>query len=131
MNKWTILDLAKPLFKPIPQSDAADVEENIEFWIKNKRQGMLDAFCVPNAKAKTGYSFISASDLDETVLVEITILKTPVKFWVTNFHMSKGSLDPLWFKVYRTSITYQINPAFPVLEFESFAKIKRELKSCL
>jgi|GEM_PF-4736230 hypothetical protein len=85
-----------PEFSPLPKTDAANVIENIQYWIKNEKQDRLQNFCRPN-DSEIGYRFVRDEDFLETIEAEHTILRRKVKIVFTRYAETKDHFCPLYF----------------------------------
>lgn len=85
-----------PEFSPLPKTDAANVIENIQHWIKNHKKDRLQDFCRPN-DSEIGYRFVRDEDFLETKEVEQTILRRKVKIVFTRYAHTTDHFCPLYF----------------------------------
>lgn len=103
--------LKAPPFKPLPPStDAADVPENIDHWIKTKQYDKLEHYtrlCSKNDyRGYRGRRFITAADLKEIIITEQVVLGvTLICEWVREYTVAgTRGFDPLCFREWYTSI---------------------------
>lgn len=102
MNSSKILVF--PTFKPIPKTQLANVQENIENWKKRGCTDMLETFCRPDCSIPSGYRFVTCSDLVESITTTQTIKKIPFEITYTRRLQTKDRLCPLYFSEYHTEI---------------------------
>lgn len=119
--------LQVPEFSKLPQTNAADVEENIVNWIEKGNRHAIDTFLIPDTKRPNGYRFICDTDLTEIRTVDQTISKVPMSVKYTRkAHRTNVSFYPLWFSEWYVDAVVTIgNESF---EFESDAQLKRKIK---
>lgn len=121
------MKLKEPIFKDVPKTDAANVNDNIDNWISRGMNQMIEKFLRPYEQGYKGYRFINSSDLTETVEVEEKY-KGVCFFMVYERHYKPyGSLDPLYFVHCHTRVKYKMNgKEYP---FESKVEIERRIKT--
>lgn len=121
-NKLLII----PTFQSIPQSTAANVEENIIHWIKKGDVDKLNTFCRPCTRSKTGYRFINSDDLIEIITTQQTIQGIDFNIrWTRTLHTT-DHFCPLWFSErYLKCILFHKDISF---EFKSDNHLKKKIK---
>ena len=120
-----------PEFKNPPQSNLADVEENIKNWIERNQVEKIKTFLRPYAKSKYGYRFVTSDELEETIETTQKILGVEVNLIFTRrYHASNRSFCPLYYTEWNTSIFYYIDgKRTEGEEWVSDAQLKRFIKS--
>jgi len=118
-----------PEFKSIPPfTDAANVEENIHFWIKENKQDNINNYLIADDSRLHGYRFISSYDLTDTVVVKQAIHKVDITVTYNRFYYCPDHLCPLDFSEMRTDITISF-PNNETFEYCSDADLKRKIKT--
>lgn len=121
--------LKQPEFKPIPPFiDAANVEENIKFWIEKEKQDKIKNYLIPDKSRPNGYRFVNSYDLTEIVEVKQNILGIDITVTHKRFYYCPDHFCPLYFKELRTDITICINSEL-IFEYRSDADLRRKIKS--
>lgn len=85
-----------PEFSILPKTDAANVVENIQHWIKNGRNDCLVNYCRPD-NSEVGYRFVRDEDFLETKEEEQKILGRNVKIVFTRYAESRDHFWPVYF----------------------------------
>jgi len=89
--------LVVPEFPKLPRTDAADVNENIDLWIDDNREGRIKSFLIKDEKGHRGYRFVRSSDLESIINTEQEILGIKVKLEFKRGVETRDSFCPLWF----------------------------------
>lgn len=92
--------LSLPTFTPLPCTVAADVNENIDLWLDNKRYNLINDFLRPDDKGYRGVRFVISDDFREERALEYVILRVPLKAVFTRYAYARNHFCPLWFSVY-------------------------------
>lgn len=120
--------LKYPTFKSLPPStDAANVEENIKFWIEKGKQDKINNYLIPDKSRPNGYRFINSYDLTDKIVVEQVIHKVNITVTYKRLYYCPDSFCPLYFSELRTDITICINDE-QAFEYRSDADLKRKIK---
>lgn len=117
-----------PEFSPLPSStDAANVTENIIFWIKEKKEGQLKAYCRVDLTEPLGYRFVKEEDFEETIIETQRVKGVDLKFTFTRLAERRNlCYYPLHFTQRRINILYSYEGIEE--EYQSEAKLKRFIK---
>ena len=115
-----------PEFKPIPQTNAANVQENIYHWLKTNQHDKIEKFCIKDGNYESGYRFISTEDLDETVIIRQVIMGIECKIsWFRRLNTS-DHFCPLYFTEWFTVITVKVGDCS--FEFKSDNDLKKRIR---
>jgi hypothetical protein len=119
--------LQVPEFSKLPDTNAANVEENIVHWITKGDRFAIDTFLRPDSSRPNGFRFVSDADFTEIKTVNQVISKVPVSVKYTRkAHRANISFYPLGFSLWYIDAIVTIgNESF---NFESDAHLKRKIK---
>lgn len=116
----TYLEL--PEFSPLPKTDAADCQENIERWEKTN-PGKLDRFTrIENGKRR----FIRAEDLRQVIEFDRKIKGVDVTFRYTQHVHANDHYCPLWFTPWKRELLIILNGQ--KTEITSYSQLMRLVK---
>lgn len=125
--------LIQPLFKEVPKSSLANVQENIDLWISKGDFKSLKELCVCEGNGK--YRFICAEDLTESILQKkqfVSYSSSNKRGIYVNVLWERGykfydSFSPLYFKEsYTTIYILYYNHCFV---YKSDAQLRRFCKA--
>ena len=86
-----------PTFSALPQSEAANVPENITNWINRGKWNMISKFCRPSGM-DDGYRFVTTDELCEIKIEHQTLLGKECTLIFSRFVERRDiSFYPLWF----------------------------------
>lgn len=86
-----------PTFSALPQSQAANVPENITNWINIGKWDMISKFCRPSG-LNDGYRFVTTDDLSEIKIERQTVLGKECTLIFSRFVERRDiSFCPWWF----------------------------------
>lgn len=118
--------LQVPEFSKLPQTNAADVEENIVNWIERGNKHAIDTFLIPDTSRPNGYRFIHDTDLTEIKTVDQTISKVQLTVTYTRKAHTTDHFCPLWYS--QRSLDAVVHIGNESFDFESDAQLKRKIK---
>ena len=127
--------LIYPKFKNPPQTILANVNENIDVWIKSKSKKYISQFLRKSKKEGNykGYRFIDSEDLTETIRTEQWFNRKDknvcIEFiFIRHYHWT-DSMTPLYFSHWYTTIIMKYKFGNDVEVYQSDAQLKRFIKS--
>ena len=103
--------LIQPNFPKPPQTDAANVKENIDRWIKQKGlmgNSKLDIFCIKDPSGYNGYRFIRNSDLTIEKKIEQSLIGVAFRVHYIRMTETKDHFCPLYFSEWYNRCTATI-----------------------
>lgn len=121
-----------PAFAPVPQSHLANVNENIDNFIRKGWGKLIAELLRPCTEewAHKGYRFVNSDDLTETKRTTQLIAGVWYEIIFIRHYTTKDHLSPLYFSVLRTDIILRAMPdkTRTWFYYESDAQVKRKSK---
>jgi hypothetical protein len=130
-----------PEFKPLPIStDAADVNENIDLWLKQPsivNSRYIQELLRPDKNGYKGFRFITTADLTDTVRTEqfmkfvkpVSKAGIHMEFIFIRYYKRTDRFNPFWFGVERTDIICRVKYTGEVFMYNTDAELKRKIQS--
>jgi hypothetical protein len=123
-----------PAFRPVPKSNMADVQENLErvFHSNSDKDKELLVFCNSGPGSYMGYRFVRAEDLTQTIRTEQWFKRSKdnvcLEFYFTRFYHTTDHFCPLYFSEWYTTVIIKHKHTNIVDMYHSDAQLKRFIK---